>query len=87
MHGHIRLDSQNPTYIFHKDLTNPQIFKNPQNLGKKCIKCMKRSEWEHIPRDWGLNKAESWVGRVIWVKEVWVKKERDLSRKKGENEI
>ena len=71
MHEHISTDQHNP--IEPKNFT--KISKTPKKWG----------DWEHLPWDWGLNKAESWVGGVIWVRVRSLGRERKRSvEKKGE---
>ena len=42
----------------------------------------KRSDWEHLPRDWGLNKAKSLVGVEIRMKGECLGRERKRSIEK-----
>ena len=44
MHEHVRTNQQNPTQKFHRKLKNPKFFPKRENLGLKCLKCMKKEK-------------------------------------------
>ena len=44
MHEHVRTNQQNPTQKFHRKLKNPKNFPKRENLGLKCMKCMKKEK-------------------------------------------